>query len=321
MIQKKPPCDRLATDTRKIPLSPQFTWLRLLPLKTRFIINPRSGRAQRNLPAITAFAARHGFETTFTEHRGHAHELARDALAEDCTRIVAVGGDGTMNEVGRALIGSTATLALVPCGSGDGLGRHLGIHGSVERALSLLELGQVRVIDTGTADGHPFFNVAGLGLEADLAQRFHTARVRGLAGYVFHGLASLRHSRPVRLRITGDDRETDFRAATLAIANGDQYGNHARIAPTASCDDGKLELTALPALSWRNLPTLARRLFDGTLDQDTQVLRLQGRSFVVQRETAGWIHTDGETHLAPATVRFSIIPASLRILCPTPVGR
>lgn len=235
--------------------------------------------------------------------------------------MVAVGGDGTINEVGRALIGRGAVLALIPCGSGDGLGRHLGIHGPVARALSLLETGQIRTIDTGTADGHPFFNVAGLGLEADLAQRFHSARVRGLAGYLFHGLATVNRTRAATLRISCDGQETVFRGSTLAVANGDQYGNNARIAPGARCDDGMLELTALPPISWRHALGLARKLFTGTLDRDARVLRMTARNFTVQRDTEGWIHTDGETHHSPATVHFSIVPASLHILCPPQVQR
>lgn len=221
-----------------------------------------------------------------------------------------------MNEVGRALIGTKATLALIPCGSGDGLGRHLGIHGPISHALSLLETGQIRTIDTGIADGHPFFNVAGLGLEAELAERFHAAHVRGLVGYLIHGLATVRRTRAANLRVICDGQESDFQAATLAVANGDQYGNNARIAPGASCDDSALELSALPALTCFNVPRLALRLFNGTLNRDSQVLRLKGANFTVKRETEGWIHTDGETHRAPATVHFGIVPASLHILCP-----
>lgn len=265
---------------------------------------------------MLAFARQHGLETVFTERSGHATELTHAALAADCPRVVAVGGDGTLNEIGRALVGTGATLALIPCGSGNGLGRHLGISGSVSRALSLLETGQTRTIDTATADGHPFFNVAGLGLEAELAQRFHAARVRGLLGYFLQGLATLREARAETLQIVGAGQKTSFRAATLAVANGSQYGNNALIAPAARCDDGILELSALPPLTCFNVPGLALRLFNGSLPQDHHVLRLRATDFEIQREREGWIHTDGETHRAGTRVRFSIVPASLRILCP-----
>lgn len=271
---------------------------------------------RRNLPTVLAFARQHGFATDFTERPGHATELAEAALATGCLRIVAVGGDGTLNEIGRALVGTSATLALIPCGSGNGLGRHLGVHGSVPRALSLLETGRIRTIDTGTADGHPFFNVAGLGLEADLAHRFHSARIRGLAGYCLQGLAILRETRAESVGIACTGQHTTFQAATVAVANGSQYGNAALIAPGAHCDDGLLDLTALPPLTGFNFPGLAWRLFNGSLAQDPRVLRLQATDFEVHRKGPGWIHTDGETHHADAIVRFRIVPHSLNILCP-----
>ncbi|MES2694104.1 MAG: acylglycerol kinase family protein [Verrucomicrobiota bacterium] len=110
-------------------------------LKTRFIVNLRSGAAARALPEVEAFAARRGAEVTLTQHARHAFELATEALAAGAQLVVAVGGDGTMNEVASALVDTPATFGLVPCGSGNGLGRHLGIHGSTAHALALLEAG------------------------------------------------------------------------------------------------------------------------------------------------------------------------------------
>src|SRR5688572_21354012 len=156
----------------------------LPPLKTRFIINLRSGRAARHFAALRGFAAKHGAEVALTERARHASELATRALNEGCELIVAVGGDGTMNEVASSLVGTAATLGLVPCGSGDGLGRHLGIHGSIARACDILLTGRPRTIDTGLADGHPFFTAAGVGFEAEIAQRFNLLRRRGFLRYV-----------------------------------------------------------------------------------------------------------------------------------------
>jgi diacylglycerol kinase (ATP) len=316
MPQEKPSNARLATSRQRIRLSRADTAPIISPLKTRLIINPHSGRVRRALPAVLAFAQQRGYETVFTTRPGHATELAQAALAENCQCVAAVGGDGTMNEVGRALIGTTATFALVPCGSGDGLGRHLGIHGPTTRALAILEQGEPRLIDTGTANGHPFFNVAGLGLEAELAQRFHTTRIRGLTGYLLQSMAALRQSQAEVVHVRHDGQSVSFRTSTLAVANGDQYGNGARIAPGARCDDGALELTGIPPLRWNNLPRLALRLFQGRLDRDRHVLRLTAAQFTVERENAGWIHTDGETHWAAAQLHFRIVRSSLRILCP-----
>src|SRR4051812_14258921 len=172
-------CRRPRTATSAAP-----TGWNSLPLKTRFIVNPRSGACVRALPEVRAFAQRHGADVVLTERSRHATELAARALDDGCELVVAVGGDGTMNEIAGVIAGTSATLGLVPCGSGDGLGRHLGIHGSFAHALDLLHTGHPRPIDSGLADGHPFFTVAGLGFEAHIAEKFNWLERRGFLRYL-----------------------------------------------------------------------------------------------------------------------------------------
>lgn len=230
--------------------------------------------------------------------------------------MVAVGGDGTLNEVAIPLIGTATVLGLVPCGSGNGLGRHLGIHGSVPRALDILRTGTPRLIDTGLADGHPFFTVAGLGLEAEVAARFNRLRRRGFIHYVRKGIGAVFRHRSQAWTIEHAGGRTTLRVFTLAVANSDQYGNNAFIAPGARVDDGLINLTAVPPLSpFTAVPRLVR-LFTGTLAGAKPVLQFSGTRFVVERDAPGLLHTDGETHDAPARVEFTVRPASLKILCP-----
>jgi diacylglycerol kinase family enzyme len=288
-------------------------------MKTRFIVNPRSGRARRVLAAVRAFAAHLGAEVVLTERPAHASELAAHALADGCERVVAVGGDGTMNEIARVLTGTGAVLGLVPCGSGDGLGRHLGIHGSLAHVFAVLRDGEPRPIDTGVADGHPFFTVAGLGFEAEISARFNRLTDRGFLRYLTTSAAALRTHVAEEFQIGHDGRTLAQRAFTLAIANVDQYGNSARIAPGARADDGLLHLTAVPPLTLANALPLAVRLFTGTLGPSHSVVRLHGARFVIGRRAPGLIHTDGETHPAGARVEFSIRPRSLRVQAPCPV--
>jgi diacylglycerol kinase (ATP) len=153
-------------------------------LRLCFIVNLRSGAARRALPFVEAFARRHDAAIHRTQHARHACTLAGQAVADGCTTIVAVGGDGTMNEVASALLDTSATLGLVPCGSGDGLGRHLHIHGSPARALAILETGHVRTIDSGAVNGHTFFCAAGIGFEAEIAHRFNRLQRRGFLRYL-----------------------------------------------------------------------------------------------------------------------------------------
>ncbi|HWL15023.1 MAG TPA: diacylglycerol kinase family protein [Opitutus sp.] len=285
-------------------------------MKTRFIVNLRSGRAARALPAVQEFALHRGAAVVFTERPRHARELAARALAEGCDLIVAVGGDGTMNEVASSLVDTPAILGLVPSGSGDGLGRHLGIHGSVAHALRILETGTPRPIDSGLADGHPFFTLAGLGFEAEIAQRFNALQHRGFLRYLTTSARAFRLWQPQRYRIHCDGHIEERLAFTLAVANSDQYGNNAIVAPGARADDGQLDLCAIPPVNLLNAAPLLARLFRGTLAHDRRVLFRRGTRFTVERDAPGPLHTDGETYEAGRIVDFSIRPASLRIMTP-----
>jgi diacylglycerol kinase (ATP) len=285
-------------------------------LKTRFIVNPRSGCAVRALSFVRTFAAQRGADVMLTERARHASDLARRALDDGSELIVAVGGDGTMNEVAGQLVGTGATLGLVPCGSGDGLGRHLRIHGTITRALGILESGARRLIDTGLADGHPFFVVAGLGFEAEIAQRFNQLQRRGFLRYLTTSSRLLREWKPQEYTIAHADRSEHVRAFTLAVANTDQYGNDAFIGPGARIDDGMLDLCAIPPVTFWNGLSLATRLFRGTLSHASGYVTRRAERFVVTRASPGLLHTDGELHQAGATVEFRVRPASLAVMAP-----
>lgn len=285
-------------------------------LKTRFIVNPRSNRAVRCLPAVRRFAAERGAAVVVTERARHASELAADALAEGCELIVAVGGDGTMNEVATALVGTEATLGLVPCGSGNGLARHLGLHGSPAHAFGILRTGRPRPIDSGLADGHPFFNAAGIGFEAEIAHRFNLLTQRGFFRYLTTSAKALRAWVPQDYTLVHDGSREQCRTFTLAVANSDQYGNNARIAPGARIDDGQIDLCAVPPVNWGNAGPLLARLFTGHLGQARNVTLRRAPHFVVERAHPGLLHTDGEVHQADTRIEFRVRPLSLRIMCP-----
>lgn len=230
--------------------------------------------------------------------------------------VVAVGGDGTVNEVAGALAGTATTLGILPAGSGNGLARHLGLHGSWSHALAILAAGHTRPLDAGLADGHPFFTVAGFGFEALLAKRFNRARDRGLPAYALIFLRSLQAAQAQPVRIHAAGKTWALPVLTLAVANASQYGGGARIAPRARTDDGLLDLCALPPLRLGNFLGLTWRLLTGRIDRAPGVLCLQGTEFLIERPGNDPLQTDGEVHAAGTKLRFTVAPGSLRVLCP-----
>ena len=260
-------------------------------------------------------------DVSVTTGPGHATALAREAVAAGASTVVAVGGDGTMNEVAQALIGTAAALALVPCGSGNGLALHLGMPRALDAALALAAgRGRVVTIDTGVVEGRPFINAMGVGLDAEVSHRFNRLTRRGLPAYVRTAVAAWRGLRTERVRIDSAGGVLDTDAFLVAVANSDQYGNHARIAPGARVDDGQLDLVAIRPVGLLGAAVLAGRLFAGTLLASPRVQHLRATEFTLRREAAGLIHTDGETHLAGENLRVAVRPRSLRIWVPDSPG-
>ncbi|MBM3872416.1 MAG: diacylglycerol kinase family lipid kinase [Verrucomicrobia bacterium] len=298
-----------------------FVFSPRLRMKCRFILNPRSGHNARNphlLEAARQFIRERRIDGTVvaTTHARHATALARQAVDEGCTLVVAIGGDGTMNEVAAALVDSTAVLGLIPCGSGNGLGRHLGIrHGSARAFHTLLD-GRVRRIDTGTANGQPFFNVMGMGFDADLSARFNQLHRRGLRAYIATTLQSLRAYRPRHYRIRIGDVAIEEAAFLVAVANSDQYGNDCFIAPRARVDDGQLDLTLIRPVRLRDALPLAVRLFTRSVERSPRAVCQRATAFTIECGEPGYFHTDGEVHETPGTLHVAIKPASLAVQVP-----
>lgn len=290
-------------------------------IKTRFIFNPRSGHNAKSphlLERARAFIRERSLhaDVVITESPRHAHELARRAVDEGCGLVVAIGGDGTLNEVASALVGTDSVFGLVPCGSGNGLGRHLGIFGRGDGAFRTLVEGRARAIDTGEVNGIPFFNAMGLGFDAEIAHRFNHLESRGLPAYVRTTLRTFFNYRPESCLIRNGAESVRTPAFILTVANSDQYGNNCYIAPGAQIDDGRLDLTVITRANALNAAPLAARLFMKTIGGSGSVLRLRGEHFTVERKAAGLIHTDGETHHAAATLEITVRPRSLRIMVP-----
>jgi diacylglycerol kinase (ATP) len=289
----------------------------------RLIFNARSGRFKRNaqlLPLLRDFIAARSLdaEVCLTEGPGHATVLAREAVRSGCGRVVAVGGDGTVNEVAQALRDTSAVLGIVPTGSGNGLARHLRLPAAPATSLELATAAGARVVDldTGAVNGRPFFNAMGLGLDAEISRRFNLLTRRGLPAYVRTALSAFAASRSEPCVITAAGHSEAMEILLIAIANSDQYGNGARIAPGARADDGLLDLVAVGRVGLIGGAILAARLFLGSFDRGHPVRHLRGPRFHIERAAPGVIHTDGEVHPADAHLEVVVHPRSLRVVVP-----
>ena len=292
-------------------------------MKLCFIYNPHSGKNRRRpwLPQhIRDFIARRQLDASLqvTSGVGHASHLAREAVSRGCDRVIAVGGDGTMNEVAQSLLHTPAALGLVPCGSGNGLALHLGLPTKLNDALELAATPDLPVatIDTGVVNGRPFFNAMGSGFDAEISLRFNRLNRRGLAAYAWVALRAFWKLQPEYVQVCTRGEVVSFHALLVAVANSDQYGNNAVIAPGAKVDDGQLDLVALKPFSLFAAPGLIRALFRGRLDRNRHVVRLTGQAFTLHRTRSELIHTDGEPLFTERTLIVKVQPASLRVIVP-----
>lgn len=288
-------------------------------MNVRAILNPRAGlRAHRALGALEAGSTSWGrIPVELTRAPGHARELACEAAASGTELLLAVGGDGTVNEVAAGLLGSSTVLGIVPVGSGNGLARSLGIPLAPLAAVRALEAGVTRRMDVGLLDGRPFFNVAGAGFDAHVGAAFHRhgrgGGRRGIFSYVRLSLAAVLRYQVGEFELESDGGRFNGRAYALAFANGRQYGAGAVIAPRARLDDGRIDVVIFQDAPVARVLMQAPRLFLGTIDRFSAY-----RSFPVSRATLRAarpfpLHRDGEPEDERERVEIELRPRALRV--------
>ena len=275
-----------------------------------FIVNPVSGNRRKKKHII---AGLRGYEVRFTEYPGHATEIARETSADI---VVAVGGDGTVNEVARGLVGTDKILGIVPCGSGDGLALHLKIGRGFRKALRIIEKGKTAPLDYGTIDGRPFFSVCGVGLDAIVSERFAKAGRRGLSTYIREAFRTWKGFVPDNYRIRLDGSVMDLDAVLVTIGNSNQWGNGAKVTPLARTDDGELDVTIVETFRSIEIPLLAWRLMTGTFDRSRRGMCFRARNIEIERNSGGPAHFDGDFFGAGEKIAISLAPDRLRVLVP-----
>lgn len=264
---------------------------------------------------LPGWAAEDGLQAVVfvTSHAGHAVDLTR-TLAPDYEAVVAVGGDGTVREVGIGLLGTDALLGIIPIGSGNGLARHLGIPLQPRRAVSALPRLMRGRMDIGWANGDPFFMVFGAGFDADVAFRFAAQEGRGFGNYLKAGTAAFdnRASFIVKVELDGKAYERDL--LMLTAANASQFGNNAMIAPEASVTDGRLNLTLVGNLGLLEAVEVVGGLFSHNLMRLPGVEKLVFGKATITTEEAVPYHLDGEPMNRASRFELYIEPWALGVL-------
>ena len=295
-------------------------------MRLAIIINPISGaggRADRARPRAEMAAAlierrRLDGEVLVTDRAGHARELTRAAVARGAEMVVAWGGDGTMNEVASVLAFTSTPLAIIPSGSGNGLARELGIPSEPEGALAVAIDGRSRSIDAGEMDGHLFFNIAGIGLDARVAHRFAAGGGgrRGLARYVDMTLRELLTYEPDEHTVTTESGVIRQRALLIAIANGRQYGNGAVIAPDARLDDGYLDVVVVAHRSVVEALFQMPRIFGGRVNRVRGISTRKTQDVEIASACPVVFHVDGEPFSGSTSIRAHVHAKALVVRVP-----
>lgn len=277
-----------------------------------FIVNPISGR-KGSKKRIVRELLKSGHSVAFTEYAGHAEILARNA-AEDV--VVAVGGDGTVNEVARGLLGTDKILGIIPCGSGDGLALCLGISRSFRKAFRTVMEGEAVALDCAEICGRPFFSVCGTGLDAIVSDKFSHSSRRGLLTYIKYAFETWKGFVPETCTISVDDSERTLETVLVTVGNSNQWGNNARITPGAECGDGLLDVTIVRNFKSIEIPILAWRLMTGSIGRSRRVVSMRGRRIRICRTSEGPAHYDGDCFHAGKELSIGLLPRKLRVLKP-----
>ncbi|MDR1416465.1 MAG: YegS/Rv2252/BmrU family lipid kinase [Prevotellaceae bacterium] len=283
-----------------------------------FILNPTSGaRRRRDLPLLIRrfFSYSKGFRVAFyrTKFAGDATVMAKKFVSENYDIVVAVGGDGTVNEVAQALINTNTALGIVPVGSGNGLARHLRIPMNPSKALKLIATTKTCRADHGVMNGMPFFCTAGIGFDALIGAMFAQASSRGFAAYMRQIWREFMSYRPEEYDLTIDGKIIHRKAFLITFANASQWGNNAYIAPAASVRDGVLDVVVLSEFPFYRVPEIGIRLFTRQIDKLRYVEIFRCNSASVDRTHSGYAHYDGEPSHAGKHIEVKLSQGALKI--------
>jgi YegS/Rv2252/BmrU family lipid kinase len=286
-----------------------------------FIVNPISGsrRRRNHVELINDHVDRNKYDINIalTKYAGHAIEISRQAVKDKYDVIVAVGGDGTVNEVASQMINSNSTLGIIPGGSGNGLARHLNIPLTVLRAISLLNKGIVTTIDTATVNNKPFISIAGVGFDALVAKKFAKSPRRGFLTYFRIVANEFLTYKPKKYKLSFDEGlYIKRRAFFISFANSNQFGYNAKIAPNARLNDGKIDICIAQKPNVFQTPVVANLMLLKLIDKSPLMDIISTTGVVIKRKKNKVINIDGEPVKLDKELVIKVVPSSLKVIIP-----
>ena len=287
-----------------------------------FVINPHSGtgRYRRVSECVEKYLDKEQFEysVSYTQSSGHATELASQAVRDGVPIVVSVGGDGTLNEIVQALVGTGTALAVFPTGSGNGLAHHMQLPFNLKRSVQLLNLDHEELIDTVSLDGYVYASVAGVGFDAYVAEKYSHVNRRGFFPYLRIVLSDYLRYRPRTYCLTGDDGSTvEVNALLMTFANSSQWGFDVKISPKASVQDGLVDVTVVRKPPLYALPRVLLFLFSGNLNRMkkyVKIYRMQHFCVKSKDEKPLYVHLDGDFIGMRQQVELRVRPLSLQMV-------
>ena len=287
-----------------------------------FIINPISGaketqNAKRKLPKLimqTLDMEQWLPNIVFTEYAGHATELAHQYARMSFDAVVAVGGDGTVNEVARGLKDTKTALGILPMGSGNGFARHLNIPIRPQKALEMINHSEPINVDYGLANGRLFVSTCGTGFDAVVADNFAGSNKRGFMTYLQNTLKVAFSYQPQTYHIVGDGLDVTHKAFLITFANANQWGYEAMIAPKASVQDGKMDIMLMSSHAILGSASLALRLFTGSIDNSYFMDTIRAKEITLEREEVAPFHIDGDPVEMDKNIHIKIVSDGLKVL-------
>ncbi|MDX2189366.1 MAG: YegS/Rv2252/BmrU family lipid kinase [Bacteroidota bacterium] len=285
-------------------------------MKTLFIVNPISGG--RNKSFVPEVIAQHfdknSFEIVNTDYIGHATELTIEGKKAGFMNFVAVGGDGTVNEVAKELIGTDYNLGILPLGSGNGLARHNHIPLQIDKALEAIKKQETKRIDTCKLNDYAFINMSGVGFDAHIGKLFAESKGRGLQTYISTTINEFMQYKAQDYTLKINGTKFDKNAFLISFANSSQYGNNAFIAPHADMEDGLVDVCIMKPFPPIGILDLGFKLFTKTIDQSQYVETIRANEVIVERDETGEIHVDGEPHETGKEIIIKVVPKSLNLI-------